>query len=83
MTFELKAAYLSFIEDETNNKFNVDKLPGGIKIALDLLVETDPLQYNISSESISDLSQSYAVNDDGIPLKIMRWLKPYYKLKSL
>lgn len=80
---ELRTAYLEWIQDETNNKFDLGKLPAGVKVALDLLAKLDPLEFNIASESIGDLSQSFAVNDDGIPLKVMRWLKPYYKLKSL
>lgn len=80
---QLKQAYLEFIENETNNKFNIDNLPGGVKIALDLLVELDPLDFDIVSEKISDLSQTFVANEKGIPLKVMRWLKPYYRLRSL
>lgn len=80
---ELRKSYLGFIEDETNNKFNKDNLPGGVKISLDLLVKLDPLEFDVVSEKISDMSQTYAVNEDGIPLKVIRWLKPYYRLKSL
>lgn len=80
---ELKSAYLEFIEDETNNTFNKESLPGGVKISLDLLVKLDPLEFDIASESLSDMSQTFATNEDGIPLKVMRWLKPYYRLKSL
>ncbi len=83
MTTDLRKEYLGFIEDETNNKFNPEKLPSGVKIALDMLVELDPLEFGVASESIGDMSQSFATNDDGIPLKVLRWLKPYYRLKSL
>lgn len=80
---DLKIAYLEFIEDETNNKFDENNLPGGIKIALDLLVKLDPLDFDVVSEKLSDMSQTFAANEKGIPLKVMAWLKPYYRLKSL
>ncbi len=83
MKEHMRKAYLGFIEDETNNKFDEDNLPHGVEIALSVLVATDPFEYDITSESIGDLSKSYEVNSDGIPLKAMRWLKPYYRIKSL
>lgn len=80
---ELKIEYLKWIIDETNNQFDVLCLPGGVKIALDMLVKLDPLQFDVVSESLSDMSQTFATNEKGIPLKVMAWLKPYYRLKSL
>ena len=80
---ELKTAYIEWMQDETNNKFDLESLPAGVKVALDLLIRLDPLEFDITSEKLSDMSQTYATNEDGIPLKVMRWLKPYYKLKSL
>lgn len=80
---KLRLQYLDWIIDETNNDFGNGELPGGIEIALDLLVKLDPLEFGVVSESIEGLSQSFASNDDGIPLKVMRWLKPYYRLKSI
>ena len=80
---ELKLEYLRWIMDETNNKFDFTDLPGGVKIALDLLVKLDPLEFDVVSEKLSDMSQTFAVNENGIPLKVMAWLKPYYRLKSL
>ena len=69
---DLRVTYLEFIQDETNNKFNPGKLPGGIKVALDLLVELDPLEFDVTSEKLSDMSQTFATNEKGIPLKVMR-----------
>lgn len=80
---ELKLAYLGWMQDETNNKFDLNNLPHGAKIALNLLVEMDPLEFDVVSEKLSDMSQTFATNEEGIPLKVMRWLKPYYRLKSL
>lgn len=80
---KLRLQYLDWIIDETNNDFGNGELPSGIEIALDLLIKLDPLEFGVVSESIEGLSQSFASNDDGIPLKIMRWLKPYYRLKSI
>jgi hypothetical protein len=80
---DLRTEYLGFIEDETNNKFDPDNLPSGVKLALDMLVKLDPMDFDIASESIGDMSQSFVTNDEGIPIKVLRWLKPYYRLKSL
>lgn len=80
---ELKRAYLSFIEDETNNTFDILSLPGGVSIALDLLIKLDPLEFDVVSESLSDMSQTFARNERGIPLKVIAWLRPYYRLKSI
>lgn len=80
---ELKTAYIEWMQDETNNKFDLESLPAGVRVALDLLIKLDPLEFDVTSEKLSDMSQTYATNEDGIPLKVMRWLKPYYKLKSL
>lgn len=80
---ELRQVYIEWIEDETNNKFDRDNLPAGVRLAVDLLSELDPLEFDVVSESISDMSQTFATNEDGIPLKVMRWLKPYYRIKTL
>lgn len=79
---EIKQAYLEWIEDYTNNKFDKDNLPGGVKLALDNLVKIDPLRLNILSEKIADLSQTYA-NDGNIPQFIYNWIKPYKRVKSI
>lgn len=77
---EIKQAYLNWIEDYCNNEFDKDNLPGGVKLALDQLVEIDPLDFNIASEKLSDMSQTYA-NDGDIPKFIYKWLNPYKKLR--
>jgi len=77
---EIKQAYLNWIEDYCNNEFDKDNLPGGVKLALDQLVEIDPLDFNIASEKLSDMSQTY-VNDGDIPKFIYKWLNPYKKLR--
>lgn len=79
---QIRQAYLDWIEDYCNNKFDRDNLPGGIKLALDQLVEIDPLDFNIASEKLSDMSQAYA-NDGEIPKFIYNWISPYKRLKSL
>lgn len=79
----LREEYIKWCEDETRNKFDRDKLPAGIKLAVDLLVELDPMEFDVVSEKLSDLSQTYATNEEGIPLKVMRWIKPYYRLRSI
>ncbi len=79
---EIKLAYLEWIEDYTSNQFDIDNLPGGIKLALDNLVELDPLDFNITSEKLSDMSQTYA-NDGNIPKFIYNWINPYKRLKTI
>ncbi|MGJ0848183.1 hypothetical protein ACR77J_15945 [Tissierella praeacuta] len=79
---EVKQAYLEWIEDYTNNKFDKDNLPGGIKLALNNLVELDPLSFNVVSEKLSDMSQTFT-NDGNIPKFIYNWINPYKRLKSL
>lgn len=77
---EIKIAYFKWIEDFCNNEFDIDNLPGGIKLALDNLVEIDPLSFNIVSEKLSDMSQTFS-NDGNIPLYIYNWLLPYRKIR--
>jgi len=78
---EIRNEYLRWIKDELNNFKDTDEeeLPGGVKIALRKLVEMDPFDLRVSSESISDMSQSFFSDD--IPQGILRYLNPYRKLK--
>lgn len=80
---KLKDLYIKWCEDETRNRFNKSNLPAGIELAADLLVELDPLEFDVKSEKLSDMSQTYETNEEGIPMKVMRWIKPYYRLRSL
>ena len=77
----IKNLYLDWIKDYCNNQFT-GGIPGGVILALDKLMEIDPLQYNLTSEKLSDMSKTYA-NDGSIPKYILNWLAPYRKLKSL
>lgn len=79
---ELRDAYLEWIERYCNNKFKKDDLPGGIKLALDQLIKIDPLDFNITSEKLSDMSQTFA-SDGDMPTFIYKWIDPYKKLRSL
>lgn len=79
---QVRQAYLDWIEDFCNNEFDKYNLPGGVKLALDQLVKIDPLDFNIASESMADLSQTFA-NDGDIPKFIYKWIDPYKRLKSL
>lgn len=81
-TEDLTADYLAWIEDYCRNNFDPDNLPGGVKLALNNLVKTDPLSFNVTSEKIADLSQTFA-NSGGVPAFILEWLSPYRRLKSL
>lgn len=77
---ELKQAYFQWIQDYTNNKFDDEVLPGGVQLALDNLIELDPLSFNISSEKLSDMSQTFT-NDGSVPKFIYNWLAPYRKVR--
>lgn len=79
---EIKLEYFKFIQDYTNNKFDIDDLPGGIKLALNQLIEIDPMSFNVTSEKLSDLSQTFS-NDGNIPKFILNYLNPYRRLKSV
>lgn len=79
---QIKQAYLEWIERYTNNSFDINNLPGGIRLALDNLIKLDPLQFNVVSEKLSDMSQTFN-NDGDIPKYIYNWIKPYVRLRSL
>ena len=80
---KLKELYIQWCEDETRNTFDKDNLPPGIELAVNLLMKLDPLEFDVTSEKLSDMSTTYATSEEGIPLKVLRWLKPYYRLRSL
>lgn len=77
---ELKIAYFEWIEDYCNGEFDIEKLPGGVKLALDNLTELDPLSFNVASEKLSDMSQTFS-NDGDVPKFIYNWLQPYKKVR--
>lgn len=79
---EIKTSYIEWMEMKTNNKFDIDNLPGGIKLALEQLIKTDPLSFSVTSEKLSDMSQTFA-NDGGVPKIIMDYLKPYRVLRFI
>lgn len=75
---DLRKLYLTQIEDYCNVIFN-EPYPAGIELALDTLCKLDPLQFAIASESLSDMSTTYATptNGSGIPDFIISWIDPY------
>lgn len=80
---KLRDLYIKWCQNETRNKFDKENLPAGVELAVDLLMDLDPMEFDVTSEKLSDMSQTFATNEDGIPLKVLRWLRPYYKLRSL
>lgn len=68
--------YLAYIEDYCNVTFK--DIPGGVEIALDMLVEVDPSKFNIASESLADMSVSYKASDD-LPVACKALLAPYVR----
>lgn len=76
----LRTAYLEAIEDHCNVVFDEEHLPGGVLLALEELVRTDPESYRTTSVSLSDMSKGYANNGGDWPKYIIRWLSPYVRV---
>lgn len=78
----LKGLYLLQIEDYCNILFR-EPYPSGISLALENLVEMDPLKFNVASEKIADMSITYAGSasgsgsTSGLPDFILEWINPY------
>lgn len=78
----LEGLYLAQIEDYCNIRFK-EPYPSGIALALENLVELDPLKFNIASEKIADMSITYANGNtagggsSGLPEFILAWINPY------
>lgn len=78
----LEGLYLMQIEDYCNIRFK-PPYPSGVALALENLVELDPLKFNIASEKIADMSITYANGNSasggsaGLPDFILAWINPY------
>jgi len=83
----LRPLYKNWIEDYCNVTFDDASIPGSVSLALDELVKTDPKQYSVTSEKLSDMSITYG-SDSGeaggaIPGYILAWLEPYRRVHLL
>jgi hypothetical protein len=76
----LRTLYLEQIEDFCNVTFDQDDLPGGVGLALNELVKTNPSRYLIQSEKLSDMSKTYGQADGSIPAYIEARLSPYRRI---
>lgn len=76
----LKELYLEQIQDYCNVLFDKKKLPAGVQLALDELVKLDPMQFNVTSEKLSDMSKTYTDNGGDMPKYILNWLSPYRRI---
>lgn len=78
----LEGLYLMQIEDYCNIRFK-EPYPSGVALALENLVELDPLKFTIASEKIADMSITYANSNStsggssGLPDFILAWINPY------
>ena len=78
----LSGLYLEQIEDYCNIRFK-EPYPSGVALALENLVELDPLKFTIASEKIADMSITYANGNStsggssGLPDFILAWINPY------
>ena len=83
----LRPLYKSWIEDYCNVTFDDANMPGSVSLALEELVKTDPKQYSVTSEKLSDISITYgsASGEAGgaIPGYILAWLEPYRRIHLL
>lgn len=81
----LRILYLEWVEDYCNVLFDKDRLPGSVELALDELVKTDPMKYNIQSQKLSDMSITYGTGTNGgsMPRHILAWLEPYRRMHTL
>lgn len=75
---DIRKLYLEQVEDYCNVIF--DEIPAGVELALDELVEFDPMQYSVTSEKLSDMSLTYSDNGGSIPKYILHWLEPYKRI---
>ncbi|CAG7592121.1 hypothetical protein PEPTYR26121_01499 [Peptoniphilus tyrrelliae] len=75
---DIRKLYLEQVEDYCNVIF--DEIPAGVELALDELVEFDPMQYSLTSEKLSDMSMTYSDNCGDIPKYIRAWLEPYRRI---
>lgn len=75
---DIRKLYLEQVEDYCNVIF--DEIPAGVELALDELVEFDPMQYSVTSEKLSDMSLTYSDNGGAIPKHIQHWLEPYKRI---
>ncbi len=79
---EIKEAYLEWVKVYCNNDFeDSEELPGGVKLALEMLLEINKQTPNVSSESVEGLSRSFAGSD--IPANVRSLLRPYRRGRFL
>lgn len=83
----LRPLYKNWIEDYCNVTFDDASMPGSVSLALDELVKTDPKQYSVTSEKLSDMSITYGSGSGeaggAIPGYILAWLEPYRRIHLL
>ncbi len=85
---EKRRAYLSWINDYCNQSFDENNLPGIIEIALQKLIKMEEIPIGVSSQTVGDISISYARDDtsggqSGMPPEIARLLAPYIKMRTI
>lgn len=80
---ELEQSYFEMLKDYLNN-FNdiqtIDKAPKPIQLAIEKLVKYDSRDATIKSESIADLSKTYA-DIEGLPQDVLTLIRPYKKVR--
>ncbi len=81
---EIREAYLGWINDHCRQEFTEDNMPGGYRLALEKLIETHPLPAGVASESVADLSRTFAVGPGNeLPGPIKNLLRPYRRTKFI
>jgi Phage gp6-like head-tail connector protein len=69
---------LEFAEDHCNNTFDAENPPGGVKIFLSESIKYKLNSKGLSSRSMGSVSYTY---DTNLPDKIMKYLRPYRKVR--
>ncbi|MDA7028459.1 phage head-tail connector protein [Bacillus sp. CLL-7-23] len=78
---EVIPIYMDYAKTYCNNTFTVDGqevLPAGVKLFVAKAIEFNMNPVNLSSRNMGDASYSYVTE---LPETIMRYLKPYKKLR--
>ena len=83
---EMQQAYLDYINKYCNQNFELGNLPGGVKIALDRLMQLhEELPPGVASVQVADISVSYfpGGSDSGMPKTVQTLLYPYRRPKFI
>lgn len=79
----MQQAYFDMLKEHLNNFHGVetvDQAPKPIQLAVEKLIKYDSRDATVKSESLSDLSKTYA-DIQGLPSDVLALIKPFKKVK--